>query len=122
MAVESGSRGLDERLMRYGAGIIRFSVTLPKELSAKLKDQLVSSSTSVGANYQEAQGAESKADFTHKLQVSLKEMRESYYWLRVFHLSGLVKNKEMDHLLDESRQLRAILSKSVATAKGKNKD
>ena len=89
----------------------------PKTISSKLSDQLIRSSTSVGANYEEAQAAESRKDFVHKLQVSLKEMRESYYWLRVLQKISSESSK-FSELIDEAKQLRAILSKSVATAKG----
>ena len=87
----------------------------------RVGDQLLRSATSAGANYEEARGAESKVDFAHKLQVALKEMRESNYWLRLLIRSGKVSPEIMAELLDESNQLRAILSKSVATAKGKAK-
>jgi len=115
-------KDIGDRLVEYSARIIRVALKIPaKPAIKKTGDQLVNSSTSVGANFEEAQAAESKADFIHMLQVSLKEMRESYYWIRVIHRAGLVKDEPLDDLLDESRQLRAILSKSVATAKGKAK-
>jgi four helix bundle protein len=74
---------------------------------------------SAGAKYEEAQGAESKEDFTHKLQIALKELRESGYWLQLLVRSGKIPVKKLDPLIDESNQLRAMLSKAVATAKGK---
>jgi four helix bundle protein len=76
---------------------------------------------SAGANYEEAQGAESKEDFTHKLQIALKELRESGYWLQLLVRSGKIPVNKMDRLIDESNQLRAMISKAVATAKGKAK-
>jgi four helix bundle protein len=85
-------------------------------------NQLLRSSTSAGANYEEACGAESKDDFVHKLQIALKELRESNYWLRLLVKSGKISERRIANLLDESNQLRAILSKSVATAKGKAKE
>ena len=84
-------------------------------------DQLLRSGTSAGANYEEARAAESKVDFVHKLQIALKELRESNYWLRLLVKSGKISAERMEDLLDESNQLRAMLSKSVATAKGKAK-
>ena len=68
-----------------------------------------------------AQGAESRKDFLHKLQVALKEMREAYYWIRVV-VKISSNNLGMESITDEARQLRAILSKSVATVKGTAKD
>jgi len=68
-----------------------------------------------------AQGAESKGDFTHKLQIALKESRESNYWLRLVVQARLLPPENMTEILDESNQLRAMLSKAVATAKGKSR-
>jgi four helix bundle protein len=116
-------RDLDDRLLEYGARIIRLVESLPNTVvGRRVADQLLRSGTSVGANYEEAQGAESKDDFVHKLQIALKELRESNYWLRLLVKSGKISAAQMTGLLDESNQLRAILSKSVATAKGKAKE
>jgi four helix bundle protein len=84
--------------------------------------QLLRCGTSAGANYEEARAAESKDDFVHKLQIALKELRESNYWLRLLLKSGKVSAARMANLLDESNQLRAVLSKSVATVKGRAKE
>jgi four helix bundle protein len=112
---------IGDRLVDFAAASILMTQETPEKSPArKLSDQLIRCVTSVGANYEEAQAAESRRDFLHKLQVALKEMRETYYWLRVItkiSSSGTVQ----DALIDEARQLRAILSKSVATAKGKAK-
>jgi len=111
---------LDERLLEYAARLIKLVESLPNTLvGRRVADQLLRSGTSAGANYEEARGAESKDDFVHKLQIALKELRESNYWLRLLVKSGKMSAERMAGLLDESNQLRAILSKSVATAKGK---
>jgi four helix bundle protein len=116
-------RDLGQRLLEYGARIIRLVESLPNTVvGRRVADQLLRSGTSAGANYEEAQGAESKDDFVHKLQIALKELRESNYWLRLLVKSGKISAERMKDLLDESNQLRAILSKSVATAKGKAKE
>ena len=113
---------LADRLLEYGVQIIKLVESLPKtRVCTRIGDQLLSCGTSVGANYEEAQGAESKNDFIHKLQVGLKELRESNYWLRLIAKSGIVPSVRLESLLDESNQLRAMLSKAVATAKGKAK-
>jgi four helix bundle protein len=83
--------------------------------------QLLRSATSVGANYEEAQGPEAKEDFAHQLQVALKELRESNYWLRLISKSQMLPRDRLAQILDDSNQLRAMLSKAVATAKGKGK-
>ena len=113
---------LDERLLDYGARVIKLVEALPRTLvGRRIGDQLLRSSTSVGANYEEAQGAESKGDFVHKLQIALKEMRESHYWLRLLVKARTLPSERLVDLLDEATQLRAMLSKAVATAKGKEK-
>ena len=114
---------LEERLLEYGARIIKLVECLPNTLvGRRVAEQLLRSGTSAGANYEEAKGAESKEDFVHKLQIALKELRESSYWLRLLVKSGEIPAQRMNNLLDESDQLRAMLSKSVATAKGKAKE
>ncbi len=116
-------RDLGERLLEYGARIIKLVESLPNTLvGRRVGDQLLRSGMSAGANYEEARGAESKDDFVHKLQISLKELRESNYWLRLLVKSEKVSAERMNDLLDESNQLRAMLSKSAATVKGKAKE
>ena len=97
---------------------MKLVASLPKTpVGRRIGDQLLRSGTSVGANYEEAQGAESKADFTHKLQIALKELRESRYWLRLLAVSATIPPHRLEEIIDEATQLRAILSKAVATAK-----
>jgi four helix bundle protein len=122
-AVIKPTHDLGERLLEYGARIIRLVESLPNTVvGRRVGDQLLRSGTSAGANYEEARGAQSKDDFVHKLQISLKELRESNYWLRLLVKSGKISAERMNDLLDESGQLRAMLSKAVATAKGKAKE
>ena len=114
---------LGNRLLEYGVRLIKLVESLPNTLVGRhVANQLLRSGTSAGANYEEACGAESKVDFTHKLQIALKELRESNYWLRPIAKSGKLPEPRIADLLDESNQLRAILSKSVATSKGKSKE
>ena len=112
-------RELGERLLDYGARIIKLVEALPLTLvGRRIGDQLLRSGTAVGANYEEARGAESKNDFVHKLQIALKELRESHYWLRLLVKSEIFALDRLQELIDESAQLRAISSKAVATTKG----
>ena len=112
-------RDLDERLLAYGATIIKLVESLPATIAGRrIGDQLLRSGTAVGANFEEAQGAESKSDFVHKLQIALKEVRESNYWLRLLAKAGILPQDALVEVIDESAQLRAILSKAVATVKG----
>ena len=110
---------LGDRLVKYAARIVRLVASLPATPEARhLGRQLLKCGTSPGAQYEEAQAAESNADFVHKLQVGLKEMRESGFWLAVLKSSDLLAQQLLVDILDEQRQLTAILSKGVATAKG----
>jgi len=122
-AVIQDRHDLGERLLEYGARIVKLVESLPNTLvGRRVADQLLRSGTSVGANYEEVRAAESRDDFVHKLQIALKERRESNYWLRLLLKTGKVPTTRMATLLDESDQLRAVLSKSVATAKGRAKE
>jgi four helix bundle protein len=108
----------NERLLQYAVRVIQTVESLPRTLTARrIGDQLLRSGISVGAHYEEAQAAESREDFAHKLQIALKELRESNYWLRLLSRSGTVSSDRLESLLDESNQLRAMLSKAVATTK-----
>ncbi len=114
---------LGERLLNFAVRVIKLVEALPNTIAGRrIGDQLLRSGTSPGANYEEAQGAESHTDFTHKMQISLKEMRESGYWLQVIHRAELLPQHRLAELTDESEQLKKILSKAVATAKGKAKE
>lgn len=115
-------RDLDDRLLDYAARVIKLVEALPRTLAGRrIGDQLLRSATSAGANYEEARGAESRSDFVHKMQIALKELRESHYWLRLLVKSEILPLDQLKDLIDESTQLRAILSKAVATTKGKAK-
>src|SRR5579859_956115 len=116
------SNEVGERLLTYGARIIKVVECLPHTLVGKrIGDQLLRSGISVGANYEEAQAGESRDDFVHKLQIALKELRESNYWLRLLIKAKTLPPDRLREILDESNQLRAMLSKAVATTKGKAK-
>jgi four helix bundle protein len=111
---------LDGRLLDFATTTLKLSNRLSRTPAGRyLSGQLMRSSASAGANYQEACGAESRADFVHKLQRVLKELRESGYWVRLIARSGLVSEGGLSELLDEAQQLVKILAKSVVTAKSR---
>ena len=106
------------RLRVFAAGTIRLSRRLPDDPAAKhLARQLVRSATGGGANYEEARGAESRADFIHKVAIANKELREALYWLQLAHEAALVEDGELGTLIRESSELVAILTASIKTAK-----
>ena len=112
---------IGNRLLNFSASVVKFLSTIEVRGASKLlSSQLLRCSTSVGANYEESRAAESRADFIHKMQVALKEMRETHCWLSLYKAAELVDPEEIEPIRDEARQLRAILSKAVATAKARN--
>ncbi len=103
---------LTERLLQFAINVILLLRKFPNNEEFKIiKYQLIKSSTSVGANYEEAQGASSKADFTNKVRISLKEMRESNFWLRVTNgiIEENVLKQDCQRLIQESKELKNIL-------------
>ena len=110
---------LRERLYAFALRIVKFVKTLPRDwVALEIGRQLLNSGTSVAANYEEACGAFSRKEFTYKLSISFREAKESHYWLRLLHDSEIVTGAEIDYLLQESREIRNILGKSVKTARG----
>lgn len=81
--------------------------------------QLWRAATGGGSNYEEARGAESCADFVHKVRVATKELRETLYWLRVLDQSDWLEPDAVKGLIDEVDQLVAILIVSARTAKSR---
>jgi len=104
---------LEKRLFDFAVRTIKYLRTLPDAPEIKvIKYQLTKSSTSSGANYEEAQAGSSKADFNNKTRISLREMRESNYWLRI--LKELVEpESELLWLIQESKELKNILGSIV---------
>lgn len=113
---------LQERFIDFAVRIIRLSEELPESKAGKhICAQILRSGTSPAPNYGEAQSAESKADFIHKLKIALKELRETEIWLKIIVQAKIIKSSEkLTPLLQETDELISILYKSVETAK-KNK-
>jgi len=107
-----------ERLIDYGVSVVKLTTKLNSSSTGRvISKQLLRSGTSVGANYEEARGAQSKADFIHKLQIVLKEIRESLYWLRLTNKSNILNTADCDTLINETIELSNIIAKSILTAK-----
>ena len=114
---------LQDRFIDFAVRIIKLSNALPETRAGKhICAQVLRSGTSPAPNYGEAQSAESKADFIHKLKIALKELRETEIWLKIIVRSGLIRHSAtLIPLLKETNELIAILFKSVDTA-GKKKE
>src|SRR6476646_5407774 len=109
------------RLLLFAAGVVRLCRRLPDETASKhIARQLVRAATGGGANYEEARGAESRADFIHKLGIANKELREALYWLRLTDAAALVADSDLATLIREANELVAILTASIRTAKQHN--
>ncbi len=114
---------LEERTAKFGEEIIVFSKTLERnEINRTLINQLVSSGTSIGANYMEADGAESKKDFQHKIGICKKESKETKHWLRMINKANPHKNIECKRLSQEAQELTLIFSSILLLKKKKNID
>ena len=109
---------LRERLIDYAVRIVKLSEVMPATKSgAHIAAQILRSGTSPAANYGEAQSAESRADFVHKLKIALKELRETNIWLRIICKASLIApDTKLTPLLQETDDLMAILFTSIETA------
>ncbi len=102
--------------------MIRFVGNLPRNrLAETLATQLLKSGTSVGANYREANRAESKSDFIHKIALVEKEAAETQYWLEIFDETDIGNTEARRWLLQESTSLLAIFTTIGKTAKSRRK-
>jgi four helix bundle protein len=117
----TGSRyDLEDRLLEYGARIIRLVDALPSTRAGRhVADQLLRSATSPLGNHGELQGAESRKDFIHKLGLCLKEIEETWRWLRLVHRVPMLAPAKVEPLLVETKALVKIFSASIRTAEKK---
>ncbi len=111
---------LEERLVEFAVRIIKLSASLPKTAAGRhIAGQILRSGTSPAPNYGEARGAESHADFIHKLRIVLKELNETSVWLRVIERSELIKSGLLSEIIQETGELCQIFATSLKTAKTK---
>jgi four helix bundle protein len=82
-----------------------------------LANQLLRAGTSIGANLEESKGGQSRADFLSKVSISLKEARETQYWLRLLVAADILSENQLEPLLEESSQITAILTTIVKNTK-----
>ncbi|HUR64849.1 MAG TPA: four helix bundle protein [Chitinophagaceae bacterium] len=108
---------LEDRLIAFACTCLEICDMLPNTKAGQnLEHQLSKSGTATALIYGEAQAAESKADFIHKLKLVLKEIRETTVNLKIIKRKPLVVNEKVDFALAESHELRAIFQKSITTA------
>jgi four helix bundle protein len=109
---------LEERLINFAVRILKLSASLPKTTAGKhIAAQIVRSGTSPASNYGEARGAESHSDFIHKLGIVLKELNETFIWLRIIERSHMINEKLLKSILEENSELCRIFISSLKTAR-----
>jgi len=110
---------LEDRLIDFAVLIVQIVNRLPQTIAGKqMGSQLIRSGTSPALNYGEAQSAESRKDFIHKLKVVLKELRESHINLKIIDRGGILPaDNQVLFGIKESDELVAIFIKSIATAR-----
>jgi four helix bundle protein len=122
MKKQNNKYDLEERLLSYTVLILRIVEKLPKTRTGNhIAGQLLRSGTSPYPNHGEAQAAESKNDFIHKMSICLKELRETKRWLKLIERARLLKNddKDLNDGLIETEELIKIFYKSIRTAKNR---
>jgi four helix bundle protein len=109
---------LSDRLLDFAVEVIKITDALPNTVAGRhVGGQLIRAGTSCGSNYEEACGAESRSDFSHKMSIVLKELKESRFWLRLISRTEMLTDNRTEPVLDECQQLCAIVAKSILTAK-----
>jgi four helix bundle protein len=107
-------KGVDiqERTFKFATRVLKMDRALSRSrrINRRAMNQLVDAAMSIGANLEEARGAQSRADFHAKVRISLKEARESHYWLRLLSASSLVRASRFGPLLQEANEIIAILT------------
>ena len=117
---ENMKRDLCERTFKFALRITRLCQKLSEKpgVGRAIGRQLFDSGTSIGANVEEGQDGQSKADFVSKYSIALKEARETRYWLRLLVGSEICRENEISGVIKECGELIAILTTIVKKAKG----
>jgi len=114
---------LEERTAKLGGDIVSFAKKIELNTVTKpIVSQFVRAGTSIGANYCEADDAESGKDFRHKIGICKKEAREAMYWLRIIAIAVPTLKSEARVLWQETKELNLIFNAIVRKIKNKNKN
>ena len=109
---------LKEKSYQFALRVIKlYKYIVAEKKEYVLSKQILRSGTSIGANIEEANQAQSKADFVHKLSISQKEAFETDYWLRLLRDSEYLTETQANSLLNDCRELQKLLTTSIKTAK-----
>ena len=110
---------IKEKSFEFAVEIVYLYKVLAEKREFVLSRQLLRSGTSIGANVREAEQAESKADFVHKLSISLKEANETEYWLDLLYETKYVSESEFQSIKPKIIEILKILVSIINTSKGK---
>lgn len=111
---------LEERTAKFGEEVIKFCKSLTQDtINRPIISQFIRSSTSVGANYMEANGASSRKDFANKIYICKKEIQETKHWLRMLSNCNPEKKEDIRKLWQECQELTLIFGKIVSTLRSK---
>src|SRR5438034_5042381 len=118
-AYASKSDELQLRLIGFASKVVEISAKLPRTAQGRhICSQILRSGTSTAANYAEARGAESRADFVHKLRIVLKELNETAVWMQLIMEGSLLRSDKIVAVVAENEELCRILAASIRTAGG----
>jgi len=111
---------LKEKSYQFAIRIVKLYQFLKDEKKEfTLSKQILRSGTSIGANVEEAIGAQSQKDFYMKLNISYKEARETHYWLRILHDTNFIDDKQFKSILNDCDELLKIIGTIIKTMKSK---
>ena len=111
-------RIVQDKSFRFAVRVVKLCKYLREEQKEHiLTKQLLRSGTSIGANIAEAQQAQSKVDFIHKLSVALKEASETNYWIRLLHATDYLNDKAMESMILDCSELEKMLTTIIKSAK-----
>lgn len=116
-------RDIRERSYVYSLRAIKLYQALQERKDGAgwvLGKQYLRSATSIGANVEEAQSAESRPDFVHKYGIAQKEARESIYWLKLLAESGIIPSQRLRPLMRETEEIFAVITGIILSAKGRS--
>jgi len=118
---------IHERTFNFACRIVRLhrALTRKRGTDRVAANQLLRSGTAIGSNLEEAEAAQSRADFISKLRISLKEARESHYWLRLIEATGMLTPQRVRPLVEEANEIVSVLTsivKKVSKPQSQNTD
>lgn len=120
MGPGTGERGSDikDRTFRFACRILKLVKAMPRDVSGQIMArQLARSGTSVGANVEEAQCAQSKAEFSRKMNIALSEARETWYWLRLLSEAEVISEARLRLIIQESIEIVKVLTAIVKNSR-----